>query len=189
MKIARFPGVLGILVLLAPLAGLMPAACCDTNAVTVSASTNYPSNFLAAARLFKLASPTNRLDQANQLYKELPACPVDFQYDTGIGIIEGLDYSKPSFLLSTEAAKELLGSPSVCKTNAGVWFTYVVAKDGTDEGWALKIQFEGDYAVYSIVVGPSPPNLISKPWRFIQSQLKGSILPEEAGTRIIVTKL
>src|SRR6267378_7623558 len=78
---------------------LVPHGTCDTNDVE---RTKYPEAFIKAAQAFKAAPQTNRYPEGEQVWKELPTCPLISEKDTGTGMFRTYDYSKPSYILSSK---------------------------------------------------------------------------------------
>src|SRR5437762_3283824 len=96
-------------------------------------STSIPAILLKAAKEFRSAPPTNRLTEAEQVWRELPKCPLTFQKDIGTGVLRSYDYSKPSYVLSREDVEKLLGQPILATTNEGAWtaYSYLIKGLGT----------------------------------------------------------
>src|SRR5438105_3504023 len=79
----------------------------------------YPETLTKAVEAFKLASPTNRYNEAVALVKELPKCALKSERDVGTGIYRSYDFDRPSYILTSEGTIRLLGKPLIAQTNAG----------------------------------------------------------------------
>jgi hypothetical protein len=124
---------------------------------------NYPKEFLQAARAFQSASPTNRYREAELLQKALPTTRItsvtysgtasNFNGRGGRFITRDLD--KPSFPLHRKELFRLLGAPSL--TNS-LSCSYAVASGaGNRFPVYLGIDFHRNYVVnstiYSVATG------------------------------------
>ena len=125
---------------------------------------NYPKEFLQAARAFQSASPTNRYREAEILQKTLPTTRItsvtysgtasNFNGRGGQFITRDLD--KPSFILERNELLRVLGAPSF--TNS-LSYSYAVASGaGNRFPVFLGIDFHGNYVVTSMIYsGPTGP--------------------------------
>jgi hypothetical protein len=121
-----------------------------TCATTNAEYARLPEALLKATEAFKSAPPTNRYAQGERLWRELPKCPLTFQRDTGLGVIRGYDYSKPSYVLSSKDLVGLLGDPLLITTNINSRvYKYLISGKRPEQGWSLciEIHLRNDYVV------------------------------------------
>jgi len=114
----------------------------------------YPEALEKAAQAFKSADPLHRYHEAEKLQAVLPKCPVTFRTNTGIGEITSYDYSRPSYILTTNDVTKLLGAPFSARTNSdSVAFSYIIGKRERGDYWSMCIEFRSNHVVYDSLRG------------------------------------
>ena len=117
----------------------------------------YPMALMKAVQAFKLASPTNRYNEAVMVLKELPKCPLKYQREVGTGTFRSYDFARPSYILSSKDVVDLLGNPFVAQTNGNeVMYWYPVNTNAPRSGWLFEIHFSTNRVVLSNLVGGIP---------------------------------
>lgn len=105
----------------------------------------YPERLLRAVEVFKSAMSTNRVGAAFRLCGALPRCP---PINIGASKLEGIDVSKPSYILSTNDIIALLGQPSdVIGANSSDCTYHYSLRKGS-EGY-LWIRFDSNQVIAS----------------------------------------
>src|ERR1051325_2621011 len=111
-----------------------------------------PAAVRRAAEAFAAAPHTNRFAEAQNLCRELPKCPLRYDRDVGTGRYRSYDFSRPSYVLSTDALLKLLGPPTAARTNDTPIHLLYPARAShdapTQKGWFLDVQIVSDRVVF-----------------------------------------
>lgn len=101
------------------------------------------------AERFRVASPSQRCDLAEEISRLLPKCPRRVVRDNGISLIVVYDYSHPTYRLRRTDVERLFGIP---ESSTADEVSYLLARDRTGQrSWHLLIMLHDDSVFASTI--------------------------------------
>lgn len=108
-----------------------------------------PPALESVAAAFRSAAVSNRVEEARDLLKILPTCPVI----STSGTLRGVDLSKPSYVLTDQDVTNLCGIPSRVerRRDGGNGYTYWLGKSDQFGTWYMAIETVNGKVVWSVL--------------------------------------